>query len=117
MKERLEKLEEFKSLEGELGVVFYSKELGLFLKPLERLLNKLRHDYPDWKFIIMIKEPVDENLLKKLKLKELKEEKFFASTEKIQDLAIVKYDLVEFSSFKEKIKPKLISICEKFLSE
>jgi len=52
-----------------------------------------------------------------LKLKELKEEKFFASTEKIQDLAIVKYDLVEFSSFKEKIKPKLISICEKFLSE
>ena len=70
--ERLEKLEEFKSLEGELGVVFYSKELGLFLKPLERLLNKLRHDYPDWKFIIMIKEPVDENLLKKLKLKELR---------------------------------------------
>ncbi len=59
----------------------------------------------------------DLNSLLKLKLKELKEEKFFASTEKIQDLAIVKYDLVEFSSFKEKIKPKLISICEKFLSE
>ena len=69
--ERLEKLEEFKSLEEELGVVFYSKELGLFLKPLERLLNKLRHDYPDWKFIIMIKEPVDESLLRKLRLKEL----------------------------------------------
>jgi SAM-dependent methyltransferase len=69
--ERLETLEEFKSLEKELGVVFYSKELGLFLHPIERLLNKLRHDYPDWKFIIMIKEPVDESLLKKLKLKEL----------------------------------------------
>ena len=67
---------------------------------------------------ININEVIEKiNSLLKLKLKELKEEKFFASTEKIQDLAIVKYDLVEFSSFKEKIKPKLISICEKFLSE
>lgn len=70
--ERLEKLEEFKSLEKELGVVFYSKELGLFLNPLEKLLNRLKHDYPDWKFIIMIKEPVDNGLLKKLKLSGLK---------------------------------------------
>jgi predicted nucleotidyltransferase component of viral defense system len=53
--------------------------------------------------------------LLKLKLNELKEEKFFASTEKIEDLAIVKYDLVEFSNFKDKIKPILIDICEKFL--
>jgi len=55
--------------------------------------------------------------LLEIKLKELKEEKFFTSTEKIQDLAIIKYDLVEFTVFKEKIKSILISICEKFLSE
>lgn len=70
--ERLEKLEKFKSLEKELSVVFYSKELGLFFSPLEKLLNRLRHDYPDWKFIIMVKKPVDESLLKKLNLSEPK---------------------------------------------
>lgn len=53
-----------------LGVTFYSKELGLFLKPLERILNKLNQKYPDWKFIIMVKEPVDQELIKSLKLKE-----------------------------------------------
>lgn len=71
--ERLEKLEKFKSLEKELSVVFYYKELELFFSPLEKLLNRLRHDYPDWKFIIMVKKPVDESLLKKLKLSEPKQ--------------------------------------------
>ncbi|MEK7077026.1 MAG: class I SAM-dependent methyltransferase, partial [Patescibacteria group bacterium] len=33
--------EEFQKLSNELGVAFYSKELGLFLGPLERILNKL----------------------------------------------------------------------------
>lgn len=61
---------EFKKLSDELNVAFYSKELGLFLGPLERILNKLNKEYPDWKFIIMIKEPVDEKMLKALKLKE-----------------------------------------------
>lgn len=55
--------------------------------------------------------------LLELKLKELKEDRFFVSTEKIQDLAIVKYDLVEFNIFKKKIKPILLNICENFLKE
>lgn len=53
-----------------LSVVFYSKELGLFLGPLEKILNKLNKEYPDWKFIIMIKKPADQELLKAMKLKE-----------------------------------------------
>jgi len=51
------------------------------------------------------------------KLNELKENRFFTGTEKISDLAIIKYDLDEFNSFKEKINPILIKICEKFLKE
>jgi len=49
------------------------------------------------------------------KYKQLKENKFFSSTERISDLAIIKYDLEEFDEFKEKIKPILIRICEKFI--
>lgn len=67
---RLPDKTEILKLSGELGVVFYSKELGLFLGPLEKILNKLNTEYPDWKFIIMVKQPVDEDLLKTLKLKE-----------------------------------------------
>lgn len=62
--------DELKKLGKELGVVFYSKELGLFLGPLEKILNKLNKEYPDWKFLIMVKQPVDEELLNALKLKE-----------------------------------------------
>lgn len=60
---------EIKKLGEELNVVFYLKELGLFLGPLEKILNKLNKEYPDWKFIIMVKQPVDEELLRALKLK------------------------------------------------
>lgn len=61
---------EIQKLSEELGVVFYSKELGLFLGPLEKILNKLNKEYPEWKFVVMVKQPVDEELLKALKLKE-----------------------------------------------
>ncbi len=50
------------------------------------------------------------------KLSMLKENKFFSSDEKIDDFAIIKYDIAEFNNFKERIKPILIEICEKFLS-
>jgi len=65
------------------------------------------------KFSELIKKDVYSLL--KLKLKDLEEDKFFSSVENISDLAIVKYDIVEFSKFKEKIKPILIKICEDFL--
>ena len=71
--EQLEKtldLTGLNELSENLGVVFYSKKIGLFLGPLERFLNKLNKKYPDWKFIIMVKEPIDEELLRGLKLKE-----------------------------------------------
>ena len=53
----------------------------------------------------------------RLKLKELKEDRFFTSIEKISDLAIIKYDLEDFSKFKEKIKPILIKICEEIIKK
>lgn len=49
------------------------------------------------------------------KYNELREDKFFLSTEKISDLAIQKYNSEDFEKFKEKIKPLLIKICDKFL--
>jgi len=49
------------------------------------------------------------------KLKELNGNRFFTSNEKLSDLAIAKYNLNEFEKFKEKIKPNLIKICEKFI--
>ncbi len=49
------------------------------------------------------------------KLKELDDGRFFTSIEKISDLTIAKYDFEEFNKFKDKIKPILIEICEKFL--
>ncbi len=61
---------EVKKIGEALGVVFYSKELGLFLGPLEKILNKLNKEYPDWKFIIMVKQPIDEELIRVLKLRE-----------------------------------------------
>lgn len=51
------------------------------------------------------------------KLKELHENRFFTSTEKISDLAIAGYDLKEFNKFKDKIKPILVEICEKFMEK
>jgi SAM-dependent methyltransferase len=59
-----------KELGPKLGVTFYSAELGLFLGPLERILNKLNRSYPNWKFIIMVKEPIDKDFIKSLRLKD-----------------------------------------------
>jgi len=47
----------------------------------------------------------------------LQENKFFESKEKVDTLSIVKYNPEEFEEFKEKIKPKLIEICNKFLEK
>jgi len=75
--EKLGSPPDLKTISEELGVVFYTKELGLFLGPIERILRKIEDTYYKCRFLIMIKEPVDEKFLKSLKLKErhkLKEE-------------------------------------------
>ena len=41
----------------------------------------------------------------------------FYSKEKIWALSIAKYNPKEFEEFKEKIKPRLIEICNKFLEK
>src|SRR3989344_308778 len=51
------------------------------------------------------------------KLALLQENKFFESKEKVDTLSIVKYNPKEIEEFKEKIKPKLIEICNKFLEK
>ena len=51
------------------------------------------------------------------KLALLQKDKFFDSEEKIEALAVAKYNPREFEEFKEKIKPKLIEICNKFLEK
>ncbi|MDA2936010.1 class I SAM-dependent methyltransferase [Patescibacteria group bacterium AH-259-L05] len=61
---------DLEKLSEKFGVVFYSKEIGLFLEPVERILKKINKEHPNWKFIIMIKEPVDEELMKTLKIEE-----------------------------------------------
>jgi len=63
----------------------------------------------------LIKKQLEE--LIETKLKELNENRFFTSTEKISDLAIIKYNFEEFEKFKEKIKPLLIKICSGFLKK
>jgi len=50
-------------------------------------------------------------------LKKLESDEFFDSEEKIEDLSITKYDLDGFEKFSEKIKQRLIEICELFLKE
>lgn len=60
---------EMSNLAEELGVAFYTKELGLFVGSFERLCMKLNGEYPDWKFIIMIRKPIDEEMLNALKLR------------------------------------------------
>ena len=51
------------------------------------------------------------------KLALLQENKFFESKEKVDTLSIVKYNPKELEEFKEKIKPTLIEICNKFLEK
>ena len=61
----------------------------------------------------LIKRELHRDIASKLSL--LKKGGVFRSNERIQDLAIIKYDLKQFDDFKERIKPILIEICEKFL--
>jgi len=49
------------------------------------------------------------------KLALLQKDKFFYSEEKIEALAVAKYNPKEFEEYKQKIQPKLIEICNKFL--
>jgi len=51
------------------------------------------------------------------KLVLLQNNEFFSSEEKIEALAVAKYNSLEFENFKNKIKPKLIEICERFLKK
>lgn len=63
----------------------------------------------------LIKKDLNKLILNNLHL--LNEDNFFQSREKIEDLAIIKYSPEEFTEFKQKIKPILIEICNKFLVE
>ncbi len=61
----------------------------------------------------LIKKELDKTIAEKLIL--LKKDEFFKSNERIEDLAIIKYNSEEFEEFKENIKPILIEICKTFL--
>jgi len=61
----------------------------------------------------LIKKDLEE--LIKDNLRKLEEGEFFESEEKIEDLAIVKYDLEGFEEFRKNIKLLLIDICKLFL--
>lgn len=61
----------------------------------------------------LIKKELKSTISEKLRF--LKENKFFNSEEKIASLAIIKYSPDEFTSFKQRIQPILIEICEQFL--
>ncbi len=61
----------------------------------------------------LIKRELNKIITDKLAL--LEKNDFFKSEERIEDLAIVKYNLYEFNRFKENIKPILVEICKLFL--
>ena len=61
----------------------------------------------------LIKKELDKLIRNKCALLERGE--FFKSEERIEDLAIVRYNLAEFEAFKEKIKPVLVEVCRLFL--
>ncbi|MCX6741686.1 MAG: nucleotidyl transferase AbiEii/AbiGii toxin family protein [Candidatus Pacearchaeota archaeon] len=63
----------------------------------------------------LIKKDLASLISEKLAL--LQKDKFFESEEKIEALTVAKYNPKEFEEFKEKIKPILIDICEKFLKQ
>ncbi|MEK6927977.1 MAG: nucleotidyl transferase AbiEii/AbiGii toxin family protein [Nanoarchaeota archaeon] len=63
----------------------------------------------------LIKKNLIELINEKLIL--LQEGKFFQSEERIEELSIIEYNQKEFENFKQKIQPKLIEICEGFLSK
>lgn len=61
----------------------------------------------------LIKRELGSLIKEKLVL--LNENRFFTSTEKISNLAIIRYNSEEFEKFKERIKPILTRVCEEFL--
>jgi len=61
----------------------------------------------------LIKRELNKIIADKLVL--LEKNEFFKSDEKIEDLAIIRYNLKEFEDFKEKIKLILIEVCKNFL--
>jgi len=61
----------------------------------------------------LIKKDLEK--LIKTNLKKLENDEFFESEEKIEDLAVIKYDSKEFEEFKDKINYTLIRICKEFL--
>ena len=63
----------------------------------------------------LIKKDLTNLISEKLTL--LEKDRFFESDEKIEELAVAKYNPLEFEEFKQKIKPKLIEICNKFLEK
>ncbi len=63
----------------------------------------------------LIKRELKKNISEKIN--QLKEGIFFDSHERISDLAIIKYDQKDFDTFKEKIKPILIEVCEAFMKK
>ena len=64
---------------------------------------------------LLIKKELSKLISDKMHL--LKEGNFFKSREKIEEFAIVEYDKQEFEEFKDKIKPLLIEICQRFLKK
>jgi len=66
--EQLPDPDQFAHFEEEMEVVFYTKEFGFFYGLYETLIQKLNNTYPDWKFLIMVKKPVNEDLIKELAL-------------------------------------------------
>jgi len=63
----------------------------------------------------LIKKDLTKLINDKLVL--LQNNRFFESEEKIEELAVAKYNPKEFEEFKQKIQPKLIEICNKFLDK
>jgi len=63
----------------------------------------------------LIKKDLTNLMSEKLAL--LEKDRFFESDEKIEELAVAKYNPKEFEEFKQKIKSKLIEICNKFLEK
>lgn len=75
---------------------------------LNEIIEKIRNSS-------LIKTDLTGLITEKLDL--LQKGKFFVSEEKIEELAISPYEKKEFEDFKEKIKPILIEICNKFLAK
>ncbi len=73
---------------------------------INEIVEKIKSSY-------FIKRELTKLINEKLAL--ILNEEFFESEEKIEQLAIVKYNEPEFEEFKDKIKPILIEICQRFL--